>query len=60
LAEAMHALIGFDAIAANAFANDPLALASYEGVRSINKTRGRTMTAPETPPAPAVTSATAA
>ena len=60
LAEAMHALIGLDAIAANAFANDPVALASYEGVRSIHKTRGRTKTAPESPPAPAVTSAAAA
>jgi hypothetical protein len=60
LAEAMHALIGLDAIAANTFANDPVALASYEGVRSIHKTRGRTTTTPESPPAPAVTSATAA
>jgi hypothetical protein len=60
LAEAMHALIGLDAIAANAFANDPVALASYEGVRSIHKTRGRTKTAPESPPAPAVTTTTAA
>jgi len=60
LAEAMHALIGLDAIAANTFANDPVALASYEGVRSIHKTRGRTTTTPESPPAPAVTSAAAA
>jgi hypothetical protein len=60
LAEAMHALIGFDAIVANAFANDPVALASYEGVRAIRKTRGRTRTAPESPPVPAVPSAAAA
>jgi hypothetical protein len=56
----MHASIGLDAIAANVFANDPFALASYEDVRSISKTRGRTRTAPESPPGPAVTSATAA
>jgi len=60
LAEAMHGLIGLDAITANAFANDPVALASYEGVRSIHKRRGRTKTAPESPPAPAATSTIAA
>jgi hypothetical protein len=60
MAEAMHALIGLDALVVNAFANDPVALASYEGVRAIHKTRGRTKAAPESPPVPAVTTAAAA
>ena len=49
LAEAMHALIGLDAIVANALADDPVALASYQGVRSIAKTRGRSVTAKAAP-----------
>jgi hypothetical protein len=69
LTEAMHALIGLDAIVANALADDPVALASYQGVRTIAKTRGRSVTAkappveapsPPVQPAPPAASSSAA
>jgi hypothetical protein len=62
MAEALDALIGLDALVANALAHDPVALASYQGVRSIARTRGRTVAKapPEEVPAPPVAAANSA
>lgn len=59
MAEAMDALMGLDAIVANALAEDPVALASYEGVRSVTRTRGRTAAKapPQEAPGPKVAAA---
>jgi hypothetical protein len=41
LAETMEALIGLDALVANTLTDNPVALASYETLRTIPRTRGR-------------------
>ena len=76
MAETMDALIGLDAIVANVLADNPVATASYESLRSIPRSRGRAATAktptaatttgptpvaaPESPPAPTVPAVTIA